>query len=140
MKKIMILVTLIVLAGSVFSQDLTCADVREGICEAGLAASPVSSLWAFMISSKMHVKMEKGTFLEKGSMAYLKYKNYNTLKWCGVAFLATGFALSAPVGIPVLLCLDYALPYTDYYGSHLEWYNDYVPGIICMSVKRHFLI
>ena len=148
MKKIMILVTLIVLAGSVFSQDLTCADVREGICEAGLAASPNLSGTNALSSSepwtyeefKMHVKMEKGTFLEKGSMAYLKYKNYNTLKWCGVAFLATGFALAAPVGIPVLLCLNYAVPYVYYYGPGAIWYNDYVPGIICMSVGGGLMV
>lgn len=148
MKRAMILVTLIVLAGSVFSQDLTCADVREDVYEAESASctnwSGTNELssgepWTYE-EFKMHVKMEKGAFLEQGSMAYLKYKNYNTLKWCGISFLATGFALAVPVGIPVLLCLNYAWAYVDYYGPGVIWYNDYVPGIICMSVGGGLMV
>lgn len=148
MKKVMILVALIVLAGNVFSQELTCADVKENANETGSAFSPalfgtsaVSSgePWTYE-EFKMHVCMEKGAFLEQGSMAYLKYKKYNTLKWCGVAFLATGFALAAPVGLPVLLCLDYAWYYTDYTGPHMMWFNDYLPGIICMSVGGGLMV
>ena len=51
-----------------------------------------------------------------------------------------GFAFAVPVGIPVLLCVYDAVPYTDYTGSHLLWYNDDVPGIICMSVGGGLMV
>lgn len=51
---------------------------------------------------KLAVRKEKGGFLEPGSNAYLKYKKYNTLKWCGIASLATGYALLIPIGLPLL--------------------------------------
>lgn len=51
---------------------------------------------------KLAVRKEKGAFLERGSNAYLKYKKYNTLKWCGIASLATGYAFLIPIGVPLL--------------------------------------
>lgn len=51
---------------------------------------------------KLAVRKEKGGFLEPGSNAYLKYKKYNTLKWCGIASLATGSAFLIPIGVPLL--------------------------------------
>lgn len=51
---------------------------------------------------KLAVRKEKGGFLEPGSNAYLKYKKYNTLKWCGIASLATGCAFLIPIGVPLL--------------------------------------
>lgn len=51
---------------------------------------------------KLAVRKEKGGFLEPGSNAYLKYKKYNTLKWCGIASLATGYAFLIPIGVPLL--------------------------------------
>lgn len=107
-------------------------DVQPGT----MPAEDPMTYWEF----KQKVKQEKGTFLEVGSMAYLKYKSYNTMKICGWTFLATGFALAVPVGIPVLLCVYDAVPYTDYTGSHLLWYNDDVPGIICMSVGGGLMV
>ena len=89
---------------------------------------------------KQKVKLEKGTFLEVGSLAYQKYKSYNAMKWSGVPLLATGFALAVPVGVPLYLCLGDYLPYTDYTGSHLiKIYND-VPGIVCMSVGGGLMV
>lgn len=103
--------------------------------ETVFAEDPMT-FWEF----KQKVKQEKGTFLEVGSLAYQKYKSYNTMKICGWTFLATGFALTVPVGVPLYLCLGDYLPYTDYTGSHLiRVYND-VPGIVCMSVGGGFMV
>lgn len=92
--------------------------------------------WEF----KQKIKIEKGTFLEVGSMAYQKYKSYNAMKICGWTFLATGFALAVPVGIPLYLCLGNVVYYYDYYGPGALYVPNDVPGIVCMSVGGGLMV
>ena len=101
----------------------------------GLSEDPMTFL-----EFKQKAKIEKGAFLEVGSLAYQKYKKYNTMKICGWTLLATGAALAVPVGIPVMLCVYDNRIYNDFTGSHLMWYNNYVPGIICMSVGGGLMV
>ena len=107
-------------------------DVQPGT----MPAEDPMTYWEF----KQKVKQEKGTFLEVGSMAYLKYKSYNTMKICGWTFLATGFALAVPVGIPLYLCLWNVYSYYDYTGVGHIWVQNDVPGIVCMSVGGGFMV
>lgn len=100
-----------------------------------LAEDPMT-YWEF----KQKVKLEKGAFLEIGSMAYRKYKSYNAMKWSGVALLATGFALAVPVGIPLYLCLWDVYSYYDYTGVGHIWVQNDIPGIICMSVGGGLMV
>ena len=94
------------------------------------------SYWEF----KQKVKLEKGTFLEVGTLAYQKYKSYNAMKWSGVALLATGFALAVPVGIPLYLCLWDVYSYYDYTGVGHIWVQNDIPGIVCMSVGGGLMV
>ena len=90
---------------------------------------------------KQKVCMEKGRFLELGSLAYNKYQSYNAMKWSGVALLSTGFALAAPVGIPLFLLLEEAYFINNVYSnSYVLWVSDEVPGIVCMSIGGGMMV
>ena len=103
--------------------------------EAVLAEDPMT-FWEF----KQKIKVEKGTFLEVGSMAYQKYKSYNAMKICGWTFLATGLALAVPVGVPLYVCLGDVIYYNDYYGPGVLWVQNDIPGIVCMSVGGGLMV
>lgn len=142
MKKAVLFAALAFIMGFVFVQSNDVETVNGNLAENVQVGQSGDVQPASMFSEepmsylefKQKVKLEKGTFLEVGSLAYRKYQSYKAMKICGWTFLATGFALAVPVGIPVLLCVYDAMLYTDYTGSHLLWYNDDIPGIICMSV------
>ena len=99
---------------------------------------------------KQRIRREKGNFFDKGSLAYKKYKSYNTMKVCGWTLLSAGVAMAIPVGVPVLLCSYYSYyvsyPVYDYYGyylydnGHWEYYDDYGPGIACICVGGGLMI
>lgn len=138
-----------ILAGNVFSQELACANVSSDVnvtesffIQDDLGESSIVSddPWSYK-EYKLRLRMEKGAFLDQGSLAYYKYKNYQTLKWCGWSFLAAGFVLAAPVGIPVLLCLGDVRTVNFVWGDPVTyWDNNYVPGIICMSIGGGLMV
>lgn len=144
MKKAFLFSVLVFVAGLLFAQDPSDAVAMsnegaadnaslwqkgEGQAVLGVSEDPMSYL-----EFKQKVKLEKGAFLEVGSLAYRKYKNYNTMKICGWTFLATGLALTVPVGVPLYLCLWDVYSYYDYTGVGHIWVQNVLPGLVCMSV------
>ena len=103
---------------------------------------------------KQKVRREKGNFFDKGSLAYKKYKNYNTMEVCGWTLLSAGITMAVPVGVPVLLCVydsyyvDTSHRYYDQWGNLVDvdydgywyYYNDMGPGIACICVGGGLMI
>ena len=85
---------------------------------------------------KQKVRREKGSFLDKKSLAYKKYRNYNTMQLCGWTLLSAGITMAVPVGVPVLLCTGWWVG--NGYGGY--WHSDYGPGIACINVGGGLMI
>ena len=142
MKKVVLFAVLAFIMGFVFAQSNDVETGNENLAEnvivgQGGDVQPVSMFSEDPMSYlefKQKVKLEKGTFLEVGSMAYRKYKSYNALKACGWTFFATGLALAVPVGVPLYLFLWDVYSYYDYSGGGYIWIQNDIPGIVCMSV------
>lgn len=141
MKKLFFFALLIFGAGFSFAQkqinNYSFGNLGEAVQQENVSSDEPMSFQEY----KQKVCMEKGRFLELGSLAYNKYQSYNAMKWSGVALLTTGFTLAVPVGIPLLLCIEdlhyYNMPLS---GDFYLWESNYTPGIICMSVGGGLMV